>query len=360
MKAVVFFTKLIKKLLTKNAKMGLWAVIICSAVLLSGCFPSFQSPDENVNMEPRQISLSTKMDTTRVVEEVKSAVVGISCNLYNGQSVGSGVAIAENGYILTNQHVIGGAKNIKVYFADKTDAKASVVWQDASMDIAVIKTNRNIPYLECGDSSNVLAGEDVIAIGTPLTLDFKHTVTKGIVSATNRTLQIENANGNIAYMQNLIQHDASINPGNSGGPLINSKGQIIGINTLKATDAEGLGFAIPISVGKQVIENLSNDENWQSAYMGVFGFDSEIAIHKGEKLSTNKGVFVSEIDPKTEHSLGGLQKGDIIVAINDKKIKNVLDLRLELYKYSCNDVILVEIIRENQNKVVSCTLCARQ
>ena len=359
MKAVVFLTKFIRAI-KQNAKKVMFCLFLVSVLLMSGCFPSFQNSDQTINMEPRQITLSTKMDTTKVVEEVKSAVVGISCNLYNGQSVGSGVAVAENGYILTNQHVISGAKNIKVYFADKTDASANVIWQDASMDIAVIKTNRNMPYLECGDSSNVLAGEDVIAIGTPLTLDFKHTVTKGIVSATNRTLQIENSNGNVSYMQNLIQHDASINPGNSGGPLINSKGQIIGINTLKATEAEGLGFAIPISVGKQVIEKLSADENWESAYMGVFGFDSEIAMHKGEKLAISKGVFVSEIDPQTQQYLDGLQRGDIIVAINNKKINTVLDLRLELYKYSCNDVISVEIIRENQNKVLSCTLCCRQ
>lgn len=356
MKAVVFY---IKKSMAKSAKYCVYCFVLAMVIFLCGCFPSFSAPDENINMEPRQISLSAKMDTTKVVEEVKSAVVGIACNSYAGQSVGSGVAVAENGYILTNQHVVSGAKNIKVYFADKTDASASIIWQDVAMDLAVIKTNRDMPYLECGDSQSVLAGEDVIAIGTPLALDFRHTVTKGIVSATNRTLQIENINGNIAYMQNLIQHDASINPGNSGGPLINGKGQIIGINTLKATDAEGLGFAIPISVGKQVIENLKNDPNWKSAYMGVLGFDSDIMMHKGEKISSNKGVYVSDIDPKIKNSLGGLEKGDIIVEINDKKINNVLDLRLELYKYSCNDTISVKIMRKNEIKILSCTLCDR-
>ena len=230
---------------------------VCATFGICGGCVQKMDYDESINMEPRQITLSTKMDTTKVIEEVKSAVVGISCTMYNGYSVGSGVAIAENGYILTNQHVVNGAKNIRVYFADKTDSLASLIWQDSSMDLAVVKTERNLPYLQCGEAGDVLAGEDVLAIGTPLTLDFRHTVTKGIVSALNRTLQVENASGNITYMQNLIQHDASINPGNSGGPLINSRGQVIGINTLRASEAEGLGFAIPINVGKQVVDSPS-------------------------------------------------------------------------------------------------------
>ena len=323
-----------------------------------GCFQTIKVTDESVDMSPRQISLGANIDTTRVVEQVKSAVVGISCSLYNGYSVGSGVAVAPNGYILTNQHVISGARAVRVYFADKTDASASIVWQDSSIDLAVIKTERNMPYLECGDAGDVLEGEDVLAIGTPLTLDFRHTVTKGIVSALNRTLQVESTNGNVAYMQNLIQHDASINPGNSGGPLINARGQVIGINTLKASEAEGLGFAIPISVGEAVLDNLLKDNNWQSAYMGVFGFDSDIARHSGEQILAKSGVYVTHIDEKMKQTLGLFEK-DIIISVNDKKINNTLDLRLALYGHKCGETIKVGIIRNGEEMLVDCLLCDR-
>ena len=348
MKAVVFFSK----------KIVLMALVVC-CLGLCGCLQNVNTYDESVNMEPRQITLSTKMDTTKVIEEVKSAVVGISCNVYGGYSVGSGVAIAENGYILTNQHVINGAKNIRVYFADKTDASANVIWQDVAMDLAVIRTARNLPYLECGQDGDVLTGEDVLAIGTPLTLDFRHTVTKGIVSALNRTLEIENSNGGVSYMQNLIQHDASINPGNSGGPLINSRGQVIGINTLKATEAEGLGFAIPIKVGKKVVDNLINNQDWNSAYMGVFGFDSDIARYSGEKIFAKQGVFVTHIDEKVHKSLGELACGDVIVSINNKPIRNVLDLRLALFDCSCGEKIKVGVVRGEEILSIECTLCEK-
>ena len=350
-KAVVF--------LTKNSIFALFFAIFC---IFGGCIPTKQnidSYDENINMTPRQITIANSMTTTEVVEEVKSAVVGISCALYNGYSVGSGVAVAPNGYILTNQHVISGARNVTVYFADKTDASANIVWQDSSIDLAVIKTSSDMPYLECGDDGDVTTGEDVIAIGTPLALDFTHTVTKGIVSALNRTLQVESSNGNVSYMQNLIQHDASINPGNSGGPLINSRGQVIGINTLKATEAEGLGFAIPIVVGKSVLQNLSINPEWTSAYMGVFGFDSAVAKFRGEKIDTNSGVYITNIDEKVEKSLGGLKTGDIIIEIDGHNIKNTLDLRTTLYKHKCGDNLSVKIIRNGEELTLNCTLCER-
>ncbi|MBO5884692.1 MAG: trypsin-like peptidase domain-containing protein, partial [Clostridia bacterium] len=204
----------------------------------------------------------------------------------------------------------------------------------------------NMPYLICSSNQSSV-GEDIIAIGTPLTLDFKHTVTKGIISALNRTLEIPNQNGTISYMQNLIQHDASINAGNSGGPIINSNGEVVGINTLKVSDAEGLGFAIPISVGKTVIEKLSVDENWTPSYMGVFGLDTEVAIFKGEKLSSNQGVYVANIDEDTICK-DYFKKGDVIVDVNGHKILTLLDLRLQLYKYKAGDILNITVIRNGE------------
>ena len=154
---------------------------------------------------------------TDVVENnVKGAVVGIASFSSSGTSVGSGVAISDGGYVLTNHHVVNGANSILVYYADKTQGPAKSIWSDSSLDLAIIQTEKNMPYLQCGTSKELKVGQDILAIGTPLTLQFKHTVTKGIVSALNRTLEVGSISDAV-YLQNLIQHDASINPGNSGG-----------------------------------------------------------------------------------------------------------------------------------------------
>lgn len=223
------------------------------------------------------------------------------------------------------------------------------------MDLAVIKSTKNLPYLKCNQENSLKVGEDVVAIVTPLTLDFKHTVTKGIVSANNRTLQVETDSGTINFMQNLIQHDASINPGNSGGPLINSSGEVIGINTLKASEAEGIGFAIPISVGISVLNHLRVDTSWQSAYLGVFGVDSEFAKFYGENVSANHGVYIVSVD-KTGSLGKHIQKQDIIVEINGKTVSSILDLRLELYKYQIGDIINLKILRNYELKDITCVL----
>lgn len=322
-----------------------------------GCFNMSVDRDEGVNMNPRLISLNNSSPTSEIVEQVRSAVVGISNSSLYGTSIGTGVAVADGGYILTNYHVISGNKNFKVYFADRTEASASYVWGDSSLDLAIIKSSKNMPYLSCNVSGSLMAGEDVIAIGTPLALEFKHSVTKGIVSALNRTLEVENDDGSISYMQNLIQHDASINPGNSGGPLINSKGEVVGINTVKVANAEGLGFAIPISVGKSAIDKLKLNANWTSAYMGVFGVDAEVASYKtGEMFAKHKGVAVQQIDEKTKCFSCGLKKGDIITKFNNKPISSVLDLRLALYDCKSGDEISVEYIRDGKNMHCTCVL----
>ncbi len=335
-------------------------LFVLTFVLFGGCNLISNTDtyvQENIDMTPRLISLSTEMNTVSVVKEVKSAVVGIKANINGGYSIGSGVAIAEDGYILTNQHVVDGAKSLVVYFANQTQSPATVIWQDSSLDIAVIKSNISLPYLVCSEET-LEVGEDVIAIGTPLTLDFKHTVTKGIISALNRTLQFENANGTISYMQNLIQHDASINPGNSGGPIINLKGEVVGINTLKASEAEGIGFAIPISIGKTAIQKLSTNNSWTPSYMGVFVLDNDVAKFQGEKITSLQGVFVSSVD---ENSIckDCFIKGDIILELNNKKINSVLDLRLALFGYKSGDSVIVKVLRNDEIIEMRCNISQR-
>lgn len=306
--------------------------------------------DLSVDMTPRQINVGATNDFAEIVDEVRSSVVGISATSSDYQSVGSGVCVADGGYILTNHHVVNGASSLVVYFADKTQAKATTIWSDSSVDLAIIKSEREIPYIQFGDSDSVRVGEDVIAIGTPLTLQFKHTVTKGIVSAKDRTLEVDSTNGS-SYLQNLIQHDASINPGNSGGALISREGKLIGINTLKATEAEGIGFAIPTKIGKAIVSKVSNNESYSPPYLGVFGFDATIAQYYGKTLY-DEGVYVVDIDSNSSSAKAGLKIGDIITKIGDYEVKTMLDLRVALYGFDVGDTISLNIQRNGINKTI--------
>lgn len=319
----------------------MFAILFCGGCSSLG-FKS-QNIDSNVDMTPRKISFSEYKSAPDVVEDVKSAVVGISATLTGGYSVGSGVAIAENGYILTNHHVVDSSNSIVVYFADMTQASAKLVWSDSSLDMAVIKSSKDMPYLDCGNSQNLKVGEEVLAIGTPLTLQFKHTVTKGIISALNRTLEVDSLGG-ASYLQNLIQHDASINPGNSGGPLITLDGKVVGINTLKATEGEGIGFAIPIEVGQKITQKVVENNNYVAPYIGVFGFDADIASYYGE-TDIKQGVYIISLDKSGSASIAGLQEGDVILEIDGKEIQRLLDLKMAMYDCNIGDNVVMTIQR---------------
>ena len=260
-------------------------ILLLSTSFLVGCFeenPSGTSSaifgGEAPSMTPRLIDGSNLENSVEVVKNVATAVVGISSNTPTYSSVGSGVAIAEGGYLLTNSHVIANANSIELYLADGTTTSASLIWQDKALDLAVLKSRKDLPYLKIADDAEVRVGEAVLAIGTPFQLQFKHSVTKGIVSALNRTVKVDTEVGE-SYLQSLIQHDASINPGNSGGPLINGSGQVIGINTVKIEAGEGIGFAIPASTTKNVLRNVLKEGQFTSAYLGVFGYDSSIPYY---------------------------------------------------------------------------------
>ena len=328
-------------------------LLVCFTTL-SGCAETknnlYGNIDTSVNMSPRLI-VSSAENTELLVEDIRSAVVGISAISNNSYSVGSGVAVADGGYILTNHHVINGASELIVYFANNTADYADIIWSDSSLDLAIIKSYTNIPYLELGKVEDVKVGQDILAIGTPLTLQFTHTVTKGIVSAKNRTLEVESDNG-LAYLQNLIQHDASINPGNSGGPLISTDGKVVGINTLKATEAEGIGFAIPIDIGKAIVNKIVNDNNYLPPYLGIFGFDAIIAEYYGETLN-QKGVYVANIDENSPLYRAGVKKGDVITKIGNIDIVTMLDLRIALYSYNIGDKITIEYSRNGEFNTTS-------
>ena len=341
----------------KHLNLFFIAIFISLTCFFSGCLSgTVGNVDQSINMKPRLIT-STAGSLEEMVENVTPAVVGISAVYSNVESVGSGVAIAPNGYIVTNDHVVSGANDINVYFANKTSAKAKLIWKDSAMDLAIIKTDVNMPYLEV-NSGDIKVGADVVAIGTPLTLQFKHTTTKGIISALDRTIEVDNSDGTTSYLQNLIQHDSSINPGNSGGPLINSNGQVVGINTLKVTDAEGLGFAIPIEVVVPVMNKILQNGSYETPYLGMFGFDATIAKFYNRTLETD-GVYVLNIDKSSPIYRAGVREGDIVVGIDNIDTNTMLDLRTSVYNYEVGDNAKVVYLKDGKTLNGDLTFTAR-
>ena len=195
----------------------------------------------------------------------------------NKIGIGSGVIISKKGYILTNEHVSGDKySTCYVTLADGEVLTANVVWADSTLDLSIIKVNKQFAdFVLLGDSEDIKIGETVFAIGNPIGMEFQRTVTSGIISAKNRTITFEE-NSEKFFMDNLIQTDATINPGNSGGPLLNIYGEIIGINTVKISSAEGIGFAVPINIVKPIISKLESTGKFDEASIGILGYDSNI------------------------------------------------------------------------------------
>lgn len=298
-----------------------------------------------------------------VAEKVNPSVVGIqtievSLDVFlrpvQQGGVGTGVIVSEDGIILTNHHVISdNPKEIIVRLKDGRELKAERLWSNAHMDLAVIKIDASgLPVADLGDSDNLSIGQPAIAIGNPLGLRFERTVTSGIVSALNRSLMV--SENNIA--EDLIQTDASINSGNSGGPLLNSVGQVIGINTYKSQQGEGMGFAIPINVAKPIINQILEHGQFRPTVLGVSGLDREMASYISPDYEIDRGVVLIDIDPKGGAHDAGLREGDVITHINGKEINTMLQLRTELYKNLPGEQVTMTYLRENQEQKVEVIL----
>lgn len=324
-------------------------------------------PENNYYQPASQISINTNDDINTISAVVKksiSSVVGITTveikpYLFSEQEVegvGSGVIVDSNGFILTNSHVVadGNAKSVNVLFENGEKLPATILWNDVALDLAVIKVEAsNLPAATLGDSDELEVGEIAVAIGNPLGLEFQRSVTSGIISGLNRSIKITNSNplyGTVQtnVIENLIQTDASINSGNSGGPLLNSKGEVIGINTAKIKSAEGLGFSIPINEAKMIVEGIVKDGNYRTVFMGISGVSvDDYQAKLGVNLSMNKGVILIEVGEDTPASKAGLLIGDVITKIDDIEIENMSKLKKTLYRYKQGDKATITIIRNN-------------
>ncbi len=261
---------------------------------------------------------------------------------FERKGTGSGVIFRQDGYILTNNHVVGGAQQIKVTLADKRTFDGKVVGRDKFTDLALVKIDATgLPVAQFGSSKNLRSGDWVIAIGSPVGLD--HTVTLGIISALGRSLS--DLKGNVQ----LIQTDAAINPGNSGGPLLNIHGQVIGINQAIRSDAQSIGFAIPVDVAKETAEELLTHKTIARAYLGIYMQDLDLKLAKSLGLpETTKGVVIAKTAQGGPAEQAGLQVGDIIQKVDGQSVDASAEVQTIVRKHKPGDSLNFLVLRDSK------------
>ena len=313
--------------------------------------------DNNTQTYQKMSASSSSLTIPEIAAKAAPSVVTVICQTYYGESTGSGIIMSDDGYILTNDHVVNGATSVKVVLYQQTEDEAidaEIIGTDSQTDLAVIKidaSGQDLTAAEFGDSDNLKVGETAVAIGNPLGLEFAGSVTKGVISALGREIEIDGRE------MTMIQTDASINPGNSGGPLVNDQGQVIGINSVKISSAyaEGLGFAIPINsalpIANELIENgyISGRPS-----IGISGDDIDSTVSKYYHIP--QGVAVALVDPDSGAASAGIKAGDIITGINGEDITSIDELNVIKNKFKAGDTVTLTIYRDEQTIKVDVVL----
>jgi 2-alkenal reductase len=329
-----------------------------------GPIQDVSQPDQSLILNTTDIQTSI----TRSVEKVGPAVVTVVGTIPGQLTIfgptgdqtvsGTGFFITEDGYILTNNHVVEGAQQVTIVLSDGTEQQATIVGTDLYSDIAVLKTDGAVPAVAGLGNSDVLKpGESVIAIGSPLG-NFKNTVTVGVVSATGRSIDT----GNGYQIEDLIQTDAAINHGNSGGPLVNLAGEVVGINTLVVRNtgsgdiAEGLGFAIPVNTARAVAEQIIEKGYFARPYMGISFQPIDPQIAARYDLPAEWGVYITRVAENSPASRAGLQEGDIITKIGNVALDESHSYVNALFEYKPGDEIPLEVVRGNSTLQVQVRL----
>ena len=298
-----------------------------------------------------------------VVDAVQPAVVGVHSIVESGRggyygmptestATGSGVIVSADGYILTNNHVIAGARSIIIVMHDGTEVEAELIGGDEQTDLAVLKIEKEgLTTIKYGDSDAVRVGEGVLAIGNPLGQELAGSVTFGIISATNREIMVDD------YKFSLLQTDAAINPGNSGGALVNTRGELIGINSLKSTfagynsgipiSAEGIGFAIPINTALPIMQELIATGYVDRPVLGISG--QEISARQSQYYNVPQGILVMDVTRGSSAEKVGIREQDIITAINGEPITTVQQFRAQLAELVIGDEITVTVYRDGKS-----------
>ncbi|MDD6245901.1 MAG: S1C family serine protease [Firmicutes bacterium] len=322
-----------------------------------------QKAAEVLNVQPPQQGAETVVSEEKdalslqeIYQKMNPSVVSIVSTLRSGTATGTGIIMSENGYIITNHHVIEGAYQLAVLTYDDTQYTAELIGSDAISDLAVLKIEaEGLTAAEFGDSDALRVGDSVVAIGDPLGIQLRGTMTNGIVSAINRDLTVEDRK------MTLVQTNAALNNGNSGGPLINCYGQVIGINTMKmssyysSASVEGLGFAIPVSVAKPIIDELI--ENGYVAGRPAIGLNGE-SMPEYARLYYRlpKGIYITYVSETSDAYLKGIRQNDILTAVNGTAVSTIDELNTIKNQYSAGDQLTLTIYRDGHYYDVDVTL----
>lgn len=301
-------------------------------------------------------TIATEGDIQSILDAILPATVAITADSSAGEAAGSGFVVTEDGYIVTNAHVVSGVDSAQVVFTDGNSFDAEVVGSDESTDIAVLKVDgQGLPTAQLGDSDAVVVGDAVIAVGNALALEGGPSVTSGIVSGLDRNLSAQGG-GTLA---DAMQTDAAISPGNSGGPLVDATGQVIGINTAIAdpTTAENIGFVIPISHAKPVIDQLR--EGRAAAFLGVGTSEVTPALAEEENLSVDSGAYVTDVTSGSAAESAGIQVGDVLVEIDGVAVETSGDVQAAVRSNQPGDTVPVVIVRGEETLTVDATLGER-
>jgi S1-C subfamily serine protease len=373
-------------------RFGVLVVIIIVAMLASGILGGVIGTNIKGSSAPPSVAGSTAagninitassdLNTTEAVaQKVLDSVVGITStmtieggnyfgfNLGSQESggVGTGIIVDASGYILTNSHVVldGGAEKIEVLLSDGSTVSGNLLWNDSSIDLAIVKTDaagKTLKPAELGDSDKVRIGSYVAAIGNPLGLDFNGSITQGVVSGLGRSITATSDGSNTTTMEGLIQVDAAINSGNSGGPLLDKQGQVIGVNTAKA-QAEGMGFAIPINTAKPIVDKVIKTGGFERVYMGVSATDAAVIAEQYPNLGISKdekGAFITAVSGDSPADNAGLKMKDIITSVDGKSIETSTDLIKALLNYSAGDEVKVVYKRDGKEASANVKLASQ-
>lgn len=342
----------------------------CNAFLMYKVMFDNNTSNTTSETQTKVVDIDVKSDLTEVIANAKESTVGIAV-YQNNQSSGSGSGViykvdGKTVYVITNHHVIDSASSIEVIYSNGESVKAELVGSDQYGDIAVLKmtVNFDVTAFSIGNSDLLDSGETVVAIGSPLGIEYAGTVTQGIVSAPKRTISVDlNSDGSEDWDMNVIQTDAAINPGNSGGALINAAGELVGITSMKyaSEEVEGMGFALPINDAVKLVEEIIQTGKVSRPVLGISGVSLdayssyELYMYRIQ-TNLNKGIYIANVQNGSAASNAGLQIGDVITHFDGEEIESYKDFLSKLYAKKSGDKVVLTINRSGSTSKVNVTL----
>ncbi len=342
--------------------------ILVGALVIVGVVKYFPNSSVVKTIQEKNVTI-TDTGISEAVYKIEGSVVVIQ-TYSKGELIGTGTGFVydtddDNGYIMTNHHVIESGETIKITYNDDSETTAKIVGSDEYADIAVLKVDKDTikSVASLGKSEDVKVGDTVFTMGSPMGINFKGTVTRGILSGKDRLVSVSINGSSADWIMNVMQTDAAINPGNSGGPLCNVNGEVIGINSMKIVEStiEGIGFAIPIEDAVTYAKNIRENGKISRPYIGVSMLNATSTMqlaYAGIRLDKDidSGVVVVDVEKNSPAAKAGLKSEDVIIKVGNDTVKDIAEFRYRLYSYEIDETIEMTVIRNGKNETLKIKL----